>query len=143
MAGGWPPRLRKTRTAAQFEAIAQRASGRRHPDGAAWRRAGASRRPRRLAHALHPARPRARTGRRAANRAALAMQHIEANGTSIAFRRSGEGPPLLLLHGAEADHSMFDAFSALLAQHFTVIAYDQRDSGATRNPPSPYGLDER
>jgi len=70
------------------------------------------------------------------------MQHIEANGTSIAFRRSGEGPPLLLLHGAEADHSMFDAFSALLAQHFTVIAYDQRDSGATRNPPSPYGLDE-
>jgi len=70
------------------------------------------------------------------------MDTIEANGTTIAFKRSGEGPPLLLLHGAEADHSMFDAFGALLAPHFTVIAYDQRDSGATRNPLQPYGLEE-
>ncbi|WOH53940.1 alpha/beta fold hydrolase [Bradyrhizobium sp. sBnM-33] len=37
---------------------------------------------------------------------------------------------------------MFDAFGGRLASHFTVIAYDQRDSGATRNPPSPYGLYE-
>jgi pimeloyl-ACP methyl ester carboxylesterase len=72
----------------------------------------------------------------------LAMDTIEANGTTIAFKRSGDGPPLILLHGAEADHSMFDAFGALLAPHFTVIAYDQRDSGATRNPPQPYGLEE-
>ena len=43
------------------------------------------------------------------------------------------------MHGAEADHSQFDAFGALLARHFTVIAYDQRDSGETRNPPVPYG----
>src|SRR5258708_39360820 len=70
------------------------------------------------------------------------MPSIEANGPLIAFERNGEGPPLLLLHGAEADHSMFDAFARLLAEHFTVIAYDQRDSGATRNPPEPYGLGE-
>jgi pimeloyl-ACP methyl ester carboxylesterase len=71
-----------------------------------------------------------------------AMHRIDANGTSIAFTRSGEGPPLILLHGAEADHSMFDAFAALLAEDFTVIAYDQRDSGGTRNPSTPYGLKE-
>ena len=70
------------------------------------------------------------------------MRELEANGTSIAFAQSGEGPPLLLLHGAEADHSMFDAFAALLAPDFTVIAYDQRDSGGTRNPPQPYGFDD-
>jgi pimeloyl-ACP methyl ester carboxylesterase len=70
------------------------------------------------------------------------MDNIVANNTTIAFRRTGSGPPLLLLHGAEADHSMFDAFGALLAPHFTVIAYDQRDSGETRNPPTPYGLAE-
>jgi pimeloyl-ACP methyl ester carboxylesterase len=70
------------------------------------------------------------------------METIEANGTSISFKRIGEGPPLLLLHGAEADHSMFDAFGALLAKHFTVIAYDQRDSGGTRNPHAPYGFGE-
>jgi len=70
------------------------------------------------------------------------MERIEANGTSISFKRSGEGPPLLLLHGAEADHSMFDSFGAALAPHFTVIAYDQRDSGGTRNPLVPYRLIE-
>jgi 3-oxoadipate enol-lactonase len=70
------------------------------------------------------------------------METIDANGTTIAFKRSGKGPPLLLLHGAEADHSMFDAFAPLLADDFTVIAYDQRDSGGTMNPSSPYGFEE-
>jgi pimeloyl-ACP methyl ester carboxylesterase len=70
------------------------------------------------------------------------MRTVEANGTRIAYAQSGEGPPLLLLHGAEADHSMFDAFAPLLAPHFTVIAYDQRDSGGTVNPASAYGFEE-
>jgi pimeloyl-ACP methyl ester carboxylesterase len=70
------------------------------------------------------------------------MRTIEANGTSIAYKQSGGGAPVILVHGAEADHSMFDVFGALLAEHFTVIAYDQRDSGATRNPPTPYGISE-
>lgn len=70
------------------------------------------------------------------------MERIEANGISISFERTGNGPPLVLLHGAEGDHAMFDAFAAQLAPHFTVIAYDQRDSGGTRNPAVPYGLGE-
>ncbi len=70
------------------------------------------------------------------------METINANGTTIAFKRSGKGPPLLLLHGAEADHAMFDAFAPLLADDFTVIAYDQRDSGGTTNPASPYGFED-
>jgi pimeloyl-ACP methyl ester carboxylesterase len=70
------------------------------------------------------------------------MPTIDANGTTIAFKQSGSGAPVILIHGAEADHSMFDAFGALLARRFTVIAYDQRDSGATSNPATPYGLGE-
>jgi len=70
------------------------------------------------------------------------MERIEANGISISYKRSGDGPPLVLLHGAEADHAMFDAFASQLAPHFTVIAYDQRDSGATRNPAARYGFGE-
>jgi pimeloyl-ACP methyl ester carboxylesterase len=70
------------------------------------------------------------------------MENVEANGTQIAFRRSGNGAPLMLLHGAEADHSMFDAFAPLLADDFTVIAYDQRDSGSTKNPSASYGFEE-
>jgi 3-oxoadipate enol-lactonase len=70
------------------------------------------------------------------------VRNIDVNGTSIACKVIGRGPPLVLIHGAEADHSMFDRFGALLAGHFSVIAYDQRDSGGTRNPPASYGLAE-
>lgn len=56
-------------------------------------------------------------------------------------RRRGSGPLLLLIHGAEADHGMFDALVELLAPRFTVVAYDQRDSGRTTNGDAPYGLE--
>jgi pimeloyl-ACP methyl ester carboxylesterase len=70
------------------------------------------------------------------------MESIAANGTRTTFTRSGKGPPLLLLHGAEADHSMFDGFVPQLSDDFTVIASDQRDSGDTKNPVTAYGFEE-
>jgi 3-oxoadipate enol-lactonase len=70
------------------------------------------------------------------------MRPLEANGTTIAYARTGTGPPILLMHGAEADRSMFAPLAAQLEQHLTVIAYDQRDSGDTRNPAVPYTLDD-
>jgi pimeloyl-ACP methyl ester carboxylesterase len=71
------------------------------------------------------------------------FSQVEANGLSIGYSQRGSGPPLVLIHGGEADHSMFSALGAHLAASFTVIAYDQRDSGATQDlAPSPrdYGL---
>lgn len=68
------------------------------------------------------------------------MQSFEANGVATAYRTSGRGAPIVLLHGGEADHAMFDGLARALNGHFTVIAYDQRDSGATQNPSSPYSL---
>jgi 3-oxoadipate enol-lactonase len=52
----------------------------------------------------------------------------------IAFEAVGSGPALVLMHGAEASRSMFGALVPLLAPHFTVIAYDQRDCGETDSP---------
>ncbi|SDN55508.1 alpha/beta fold hydrolase [Afipia sp. GAS231] len=68
------------------------------------------------------------------------MQFFEANGVATAYQTSGRGAPVVLLHGGEADHAMFDGLSHALNGHFTVIAYDQRDSGATKNPPASYSL---
>ena len=68
---------------------------------------------------------------------------VEANGLAIGYSMRGSGPPLILIHGAEADREMFSAFGAKMAARFTVIAYDQRDSGSTRDltePPRSYGL---
>ncbi len=69
------------------------------------------------------------------------MQYVKApSGVEIAYVVAGTGPPLLLMHGGEADHTMFDAFVPHLTARFACIGYDQRDSGATRNPPEPYGI---
>jgi len=72
-------------------------------------------------------------------------ESIEANGLSIGYSTRGSGPPLVLVHGAEAGREMFDALAPHLAAYFTVIAYDQRDTGSTRDlalPPRNYGLAE-
>jgi 3-oxoadipate enol-lactonase len=58
------------------------------------------------------------------------------NGTSTAYKLIGNGPALLMLHGGEGGHAMFDDLVPLLAGKLTLILYDQRDCGATKNPPA-------
>ena len=57
-----------------------------------------------------------------------------ADGTSIAFDRSGEGPALVLVGGALSERSAAANLAGRLAPRFTVFAYDRRgrgDSGDT------------
>lgn len=68
------------------------------------------------------------------------MQTIYANGIEIAYRIAGSGPALVLCHGGETDSRNFFNFEPLLAQKFTVISYDQRDSGQTKSGDEPYSL---
>ena len=68
------------------------------------------------------------------------VDRLRVGDVRIAYRIDGVGPPLLLMHGAEGDHRMFDGITPLLAEHLTVIRYDQRDCGETENPPQPSGL---
>src|SRR5215510_5674937 len=84
-------------------------------------------------------------GQMTANAATIEVRgamRLQANGTTIAYARSGTGPPIVLMHGAEADHSMFATLAAQLEKRLTVIAYDQRDSGDTCNPGQPYTLED-
>ena len=65
---------------------------------------------------------------------------ISKDGTTIAFDRSGEGPPIVLVGGALADRSAATELAAHLAPSLTVIAFDRRgrgDSGDT----APYAVD--
>jgi pimeloyl-ACP methyl ester carboxylesterase len=61
-------------------------------------------------------------------------EFVQAGDVRIAFDREGDGPALVLMHGAEASRQMFAALVPQLAKHFTVIAYDQRDCGETEGP---------
>ena len=64
------------------------------------------------------------------------MPTIHANGLDIAYERPGEGPPLLLLHGATGsgrDH--FAPILPSLATRFTVFAPDARSHAGTRFRP--------
>jgi pimeloyl-ACP methyl ester carboxylesterase len=51
------------------------------------------------------------------------------DGTNIAFKRSGRGPPLVLVHGTTADHTRWNGILPELERHFTVFAMDRRGRG--------------
>jgi pimeloyl-ACP methyl ester carboxylesterase len=53
------------------------------------------------------------------------------DGTPIAVFSSGEGPPLLLVHGATADHTTWRSVGPVLEQAFRVHAVDRRGRGAS------------
>ena len=57
------------------------------------------------------------------------------DGTAIGYWSSGEGPPLLLVHGGFGDHSRWDALRPHLEAHFTVHAMDRRGRGASGDGP--------
>lgn len=56
---------------------------------------------------------------------------ISADGTAIAFERTGHGPPLVLLHGTGRDRSYWARSLPALARHATVYAIDRRGRGGS------------
>lgn len=65
-----------------------------------------------------------------------------ADGTPIAVVRLGvsDGPPLLLVHGAAADHTTFRVIGPMLAAQFDVLAMDRRGRGASGDT-LPYAIE--
>ena len=53
------------------------------------------------------------------------VEFVEAGGLKIAYERVGEGPPLVLVHGAAEDSRMWQPQLAGLADEFTVVAWDE------------------
>ena len=53
------------------------------------------------------------------------------DGTAIAVWEHGDGPPLVLVHGAAADHRRWGSIVPALAAHFRVLAIDRRGRGGS------------
>ncbi len=62
-----------------------------------------------------------------------------ADGTTIAFDQSGQGPALILVTGALNTRAS-SSLAAGLAQHFSVFAYDRRGRGESGDT-MPYAVE--
>jgi pimeloyl-ACP methyl ester carboxylesterase len=56
---------------------------------------------------------------------------VSADGTEIGFWITGQGPPLVLVHGTLGDHTRWAALRPRLEPHFTLHALDRRGRGAS------------
>jgi haloacetate dehalogenase len=61
-------------------------------------------------------------------------QRLEVNGVGIHTLVGGEGPPVLLLHGAPQSHLSWAEVAVTLAQQYTVVATDLRGYGWSSKP---------
>ena len=68
------------------------------------------------------------------------MDVVRANGLEIAYERVGEGPSLVLVHGAAVDCRMWQPQLVALADEFTVVAWDEPGAGRSCNVPAGFGL---
>lgn len=61
---------------------------------------------------------------------------------AIALHRTGNGPPVVLLHCLGVDHRLWQFAAPDLARDYTLLAYDFPGHGESPVPARPYGIAE-
>jgi len=64
----------------------------------------------------------------------------EVEGCRIGYHRAGDGPPLLLLHGAWSDGREWRLQLEALCDEFTVVAWDAPGCGRSSEPPEDFSI---
>ena len=70
------------------------------------------------------------------------MIRVNVNGCEIAYRKTGEGPLFVLLHGWGANGDMFAGIETYASANYTVISPDLPGFGKSAEPETPYDLDD-
>lgn len=65
----------------------------------------------------------------------------EVNGVNLWYRITGEGEPVVQIHGAGFGHFNFDPATPVLAEHFKVVDYDMRGYGQSDRPVQHYDME--
>jgi pimeloyl-ACP methyl ester carboxylesterase len=65
---------------------------------------------------------------------------LEINGLDIAYERAGDGPPLVLVHGAGEDGRVWQPQLTELSSDFTVVAWDEPGAGRSSDLPAGFRL---
>jgi 3-oxoadipate enol-lactonase len=68
------------------------------------------------------------------------MEKARINGVETAYELRGAGVPLVLIHGAQGDQSMFNSFAPVFAHDYRVLTFDQRGSGLSEKPHGDYSI---
>ena len=72
----------------------------------------------------------------------MALKGADQQLAGTAFSVSGEGPPLILVHGLGLNRHMWQWQRDALAANFTVIAYDLFGHGQSDKPTGPYTMEQ-
>ena len=68
--------------------------------------------------------------------------HVDINGLSVAYRRAGAGPALVLLHGFSHDSRVWEPQVAGLSEQFTIVAWDAPGAGQSSDPPDTFSISD-
>ena len=77
-------------------------------------------------------------------RRSLLTRDVAARGARVRFVETGDGPPLLMIHGYLDSHATWDHSLDVLSPHFRTIAPDLPGFGESEKPTAaryPYGVD--
>ena len=68
---------------------------------------------------------------------------VDVGGLNIAYERAGSGPPVVMAHGFVGDgRSTWAGQLDVLADEFTVMAWDAPGAGGSSDPPETFGMDD-
>ncbi|MGH7914894.1 MAG: alpha/beta fold hydrolase [Candidatus Binataceae bacterium] len=68
------------------------------------------------------------------------MELARISGVELAYVLRGNGAPLVMIHGAQGDQSMFAYLASECAANFRVLTFDQRGSGLSEKPDIDYSV---
>ena len=68
------------------------------------------------------------------------MERARVNGIEIAYELRGAGIPIVMIHGAQGDQTMFAGLASAFAPDYRVLTFNQRGSGLSEKPDMPYSI---
>ncbi len=67
--------------------------------------------------------------------------YIQLNSQIICYEKTGEGSPVILIHGNKGDHHTFDELATTMSREHTVYAMDSRGYGESATPKEYHYVD--
>jgi 3-oxoadipate enol-lactonase len=68
------------------------------------------------------------------------MERARINQVELAYQLRGKGDPIVMIHGAQGDQSMFNDLAAHFANSYRVLTFDQRCSGLSEKPDADFTI---